>query len=284
MSEGGGISSFPGVIGGALRGIFGKPKGKQFPRVEFTAPPPPPASVFRPDVRLAPRIGSLAAVRGVMRAAPSAPGAPPTPLPAPPSPSIPQQIGDYLDAAISGLSRGADIASLIQYLRSLFAKPLRPVYSFPTFNLGGDVMPYTFMPSAGGYGGGGDYGLAGLGSGIASVINAIRGPSAMPGGMSFLPTAGALGTIARGVGGVLGGVGVGMGLESLFGGGACPSSPFASGASTVRAQTFVTAHPETGRAVWFKPAGRPILWSGDLSAARRVRKIAGRARRRVGGR
>ena len=146
-------------------------------------------------------------------------------------------------------------------------------------------MPYFVAPSSGA-----DYsvnlgaGLAGLGSGIASIISAIRGPSAMPGGMSFLPTTTAVGTIARGVGSVLTGAGIGAGISSLFGG--CPSSePFARSASSgVRAQTFFAAHPETGRLVWFRPAGRPLLWSGDLSAARRVRKIAGRARRRVGGR
>lgn len=34
----------------------------------------------------------------------------------------------------------------------------------------------------------------------------------------------------------------------------------------------------------FKNMGRPLLWSGDLAAARRVRKVAAKARRRVGGR
>ena len=34
----------------------------------------------------------------------------------------------------------------------------------------------------------------------------------------------------------------------------------------------------------FKNMGRPLLWSGDLAAAKRVRKVAAKARRRVGGR
>ncbi|HUT79458.1 MAG TPA: hypothetical protein VM285_17305 [Polyangia bacterium] len=36
--------------------------------------------------------------------------------------------------------------------------------------------------------------------------------------------------------------------------------------------------------VTFKNMGRPVLWTGDFAAAKRVRKVAGRARRRVGGR
>lgn len=148
------------------------------------------------------------------------------------------------------------------------------------------VLPYLLSPSAGDYGGGFDF--AGLGAGIGSLINAIRGPQSMPGGSSFLPTtvARSIPSIVRGVGGVLAGAGIGAGISELFGGGgACPTEPFGqAAASGVRAQHFVVAHPVTGRAVWFKPAGKPILWSGDLSACRRVRKIAGRARRRVGGR
>jgi len=96
----------------------------------------------------------------------------------------------------------------------------------------------------------------------------------MPGGMSFVPTE------QGGIGGYLGNL-----TTAVAGGGACPTAPFASSSMAgPRAQTFVVANPVTGRAVWFKPAGRPILWSGDLSACRRVRKVAGRARRRLGGR
>lgn len=62
-------------------------------------------------------------------------------------------------------------------------------------------------------------------------------------------------------------------------------SPFAAGGGRgARAKTHVRADPVTGRAVWFRPAGRPILWTSDLSAAKRVRKVAARARRARGGR
>jgi hypothetical protein len=63
------------------------------------------------------------------------------------------------------------------------------------------------------------------------------------------------------------------------------TSPFAAGGGRgARAKTHVQCDPVSGRPVWFKPAGRPILWSGDLSACKRVRKVASRARRARGGR
>lgn len=57
------------------------------------------------------------------------------------------------------------------------------------------------------------------------------------------------------------------------------SSPFAPTMAGARAQVFVAPNPATGAPTWFKPAGRPILWSGDLTACRRVGRIASRARR-----
>lgn len=68
--------------------------------------------------------------------------------------------------------------------------------------------------------------------------------------------------------------GAGPGCNALM-------APFtqSSGAVALRAQPFVAANPGTGKLTWFKPAGRPILWSGDLTACKRVGKIAARARR-----
>lgn len=146
-------------------------------------------------------------------------------------------------------------------------------------------MPYSFAPST--FASGTDFltGAGSLASGIASVINAIRSPSNMPGGMSFLPTA-TIGGIARVAGGLATGAGLGAAAMELFqgSGGGCPTSPFTAGTAGARPTIFVAANPVTGRATWFRPAGRPILWSSDLSACRRVRKVAGRARRRLGGR
>jgi len=78
------------------------------------------------------------------------------------------------------------------------------------------------------------------------------------------------------------------------GGAGCGGGPFRAGPTlSARAVPFMLPNPVSGRPVWFMPAGRPLLWSGDLSACRRVAKIAGRAsksrgrrssRRRRGGR
>ena len=56
------------------------------------------------------------------------------------------------------------------------------------------------------------------------------------------------------------------------------TSPFGAG-RRLRAKPFRISHPETGDDVWFRPAGRPILFSGDLSACKRVSRVARRARR-----
>ncbi len=48
---------------------------------------------------------------------------------------------------------------------------------------------------------------------------------------------------------------------------------------------FAVPTPSGGtRLVTYKNMGRPILYSGDLAAVRRVRRVAARAKRRVGGR
>lgn len=70
--------------------------------------------------------------------------------------------------------------------------------------------------------------------------------------------------------------------------GACASGAlFRQGARTVRPNsTVLVCNPESGEPVFFKHAGRPILFSGDLTACRRVERVAKRARRasRRGGR
>lgn len=69
------------------------------------------------------------------------------------------------------------------------------------------------------------------------------------------------------------------GLPSLATAG--PGTPmFRRTMSGARAQFFRTQNPATGQDAWFRPAGRPILWSGDLTACKRVNKVARRAARK----
>lgn len=63
----------------------------------------------------------------------------------------------------------------------------------------------------------------------------------------------------------------------------CPTSPFRAGSTaSARAVPFVLVNPVSGRPVWFGPLGRPMLWSGDLAACKRVARVASRASRRLG--
>ncbi len=69
------------------------------------------------------------------------------------------------------------------------------------------------------------------------------------------------------------------------GAGACVPGPFLPTArSGFRAQAFPTCLPGSNRTVWFKPAGRPVLWSDDLAACKRVARVAARTRKSRRGR
>lgn len=59
-------------------------------------------------------------------------------------------------------------------------------------------------------------------------------------------------------------------------------SPFIPSAVGATSKIFVMANPVTGKPTWFGPKGRPLLWSGDLRACKRVKKIARRAKRAGG--
>jgi len=87
--------------------------------------------------------------------------------------------------------------------------------------------------------------------------------------------------IARQLPGIVGGAIGGSLLEGVFGGGGGGSTPmFRPTMAGARAQTFRAQNPVTGQDVFFRPAGKPILWSADLSACKRVNKVARRARRK----
>lgn len=190
------------------------------------------------------------------------------------------------DAAIQ---TGLGVAELVAYFRDLFSTrnsgsgSVR--YTIPQFPPGtsGQQSPYqTTIPATGGGvmpyllsgdGGGGFLGNAGsIASGIGTLINAIRGGQAtsMPGGAMNL--------------GNYGGVFSGMqNAINASGASSCAISPFKATRTSAAPQPWFLENPATGALTWFKPAGRPLLWSGDLSTAKRVKKIARMAKRRAGG-
>lgn len=86
--------------------------------------------------------------------------------------------------------------------------------------------------------------------------------------------------IARNLPGLAGGFLAGEALEGIFGGGGGGTPMFRATMAGARAQMFRAQNPATGKDTWFLPAGRPLLWSGDLTACKRVKKIARRASRK----
>lgn len=59
-------------------------------------------------------------------------------------------------------------------------------------------------------------------------------------------------------------------------------SPFRPTMAGASAKLFMLPNPVTGKPTWFAPKGRPLLWSGDLTTCKRVRRIARRAKRSGG--
>jgi len=86
--------------------------------------------------------------------------------------------------------------------------------------------------------------------------------------------------LARQLPGFIGGVLGGELLSGALAGGGGATPMFRPTMAGARAMFFRTANPVTGQDTWFRPAGRPILWSGDLTACKRVNKVARRAKRK----
>jgi hypothetical protein len=108
---------------------------------------------------------------------------------------------------------------------------------------------------------------------VGFATNAIFQPA------SLLGAGGAIARQLPGiVGGFLGGAAIDAGLSGLSAGGGTPM--FRQTMSGARSMFFRTQNPVTGQDVWFRPAGRPVLWSGDFSACKRVKKVARKASRK----
>jgi len=55
------------------------------------------------------------------------------------------------------------------------------------------------------------------------------------------------------------------------------TSPFRRTAAGSAAQPHVRVNPSNGRSEWFRPAGKPVLFSKDMGICRKVEKLAKRA-------
>jgi len=114
------------------------------------------------------------------------------------------------------------------------------------FNVARDIF------RGGGNGRGGGLNLFGLGEGETDVIT-------LPGGASF---------------GGMAAAGGGTGLVAC----GAPTTGFRVGrATSMRKQNHLQCDPSTGRAEWFGPLGKPVLWAGDFAALKRVDRVGKRA-------
>jgi hypothetical protein len=106
---------------------------------------------------------------------------------------------------------------------------------------------------------------------VGFATNAIFQPASLAGAGSAL-----LRQLPGVVGGFLGGAAIDAAISGPGGG----TPMFRQTMSGARSMFFRTQNPVTGQDVWFRPAGRPVLWSGDFSACKRVKKVARKASRK----
>lgn len=167
------------------------------------------------------------------------------------------------DAAIFGFSSGGGTRVL---------PPFIPPQSIPAQSPGGVPVAFPVDRSAG--------------FPVSAVTNALFNPQGFP--VAQQASLAGLGAgVVRQLPGLLGGFLLGEGVDALSAGGAGGGTPlFKIGCNGTSAHpvAFRAPNPVTGKDEWFRPAGRPILFSGDFTAARRVSRVAKMAKKRLGAR
>ncbi len=149
--------------------------------------------------------------------------------------------------------------------------------------LGGPRMPFVATPGFQATQGGFDFGgflgdVAGIARSIFSAPQAPaqRFPELQPAGFGGLIRP-AVKTLAPFFGGAAGGA-VGQGFFDF--GGASDLDESAAFTDAIpgrcRPKAHVKTNPCTGKGVWFTPRGKPLVFSGDMSACRRVDRVAKR--------
>lgn len=127
--------------------------------------------------------------------------------------------------------------------------------------------------------------LAKLRLNVPTIGTPLQNPLAGVGGLGF--SSGGLGAGGAAVLGGLGGLATGLGLPSLGGltdmlpggleeGGTGLFGPdlFRAVSAGARQRMIDAPHPTTGERVYWRPVGKPILFSGDVSLLKRVRKVS----------
>lgn len=106
----------------------------------------------------------------------------------------------------------------------------------------------------------------GVGMGFAGVPAVAGGGMSAMGGLAGLGSLGALGLLPE-LGDLLPG-GLEEGGTGIFG-----PDLFAVGAASRRQRMIDAVHPTTGERVYWRPVGRPIMFTGDASLLKRTRKM-----------
>lgn len=195
-------------------------------------------------------------------------------------------LGDIISGALTGITSG--IAAAAPSIVGYFAQQQQIKAISKIQKNAYPVLPRLGMGVAGVPIRGGQFTNApgfsfGSNSGVYTGADAVLDPNAM-GGVGTVPYGPALppgmGGGSMGINDILNAVGMGPNtspLGSLLG---YTQTPTGAVARARAPSSWATTDP-VGRAVMVRSLGRPLLWSGDLAAAKRVRRIAGKLGRFV---
>lgn len=199
--------------------------------------------------------------------------------------------------AKAGIAVGTTLAQLVDFLSTTRSgQQIIAAFTSPVFNpaplpsIGGtSTMPFVVTPAAtapGPFGGFGDFINTAL-----RTAGQIFGPPPQRGleqrggfqqaGFPLVPFAGAAARkILPAIGlGAVGGEAFDA-LQNFFTGGAATQDDAAAFTDPIpgscRPKTHLKVNPCTGKATWFTPRGRPLVFSGDMAACRRVNRVAKR--------
>lgn len=203
----------------------------------------------------------------------------------------------------AGIAAGTTLAQLVQLLsgtsqgQRIIAKFASPLFAPPPLEsiTGGIKVPFTVTPSFQSstgpldFGGFGDIvgSLIKAGGQIGSALLAPKQPQFQQATFPLVPFGGALGrallpTLPQIGGGIIGGE-FADAFQNLFTratGGAATQDDTAAFTDPIpgscRPKAHVKVNPCTGKGTWFTPRGRPLVFSGDLAACKRVDRVSRR--------
>lgn len=201
----------------------------------------------------------------------------------------------------AGIAAGTTLLELVQQLsfspagRRIIAQSASTLFAPPPLEsiTGGTKVPFTVTPSFQSSSGPLDFGGFGgiiesvikAGGQIGSALLAPKQPQFQQAAFGLVPQiGGALGrailpTLPQIGGGIVGGE-LADAFQNLFSGGASTQDDTAAFTDPIpgscRPKAHVKVNPCTGKGTWFTPRGRPLVFSGDMAACKRVARVSKR--------